>query len=88
MKPRIILVDSKTEKVYITKEELIKMLDDIYQEGFEDGKKSIPTISNPIINPPYTFNTTPVKTIKHEPNDFPHPWEITCGHIGCDAYND
>ena len=57
MKPIIIKVDSEG-KIKITEEELKKIIDDAYNQGFQDGQKQpyvIPNTipSNPLVTPYY-----------------------------------
>lgn len=44
---RIVVIETnKAGKVELTKEELQKMLDDAYNQGYEDGNKSV-TVTSP-----------------------------------------
>jgi len=68
MKPLLIKVD-KDGNLKITIDELQKMIDSAYDSGFEDGKKSAPTITTPTWpQPTYVPTTTP---------DTAKPWWYT-----------
>lgn len=47
MKSKIVFVKTKDDKVDLTKEELEKIIEQAYQEGFNDGVNSTPTITTP-----------------------------------------
>ena len=47
MQSKIVFVKIKDDKVDLTKEELEKIIEQIYQEGFNDGVNSMPTITTP-----------------------------------------
>ena len=64
MKPIIVLVKNKDEKIELTKEELEKIVKDAYDEGYEDGQEASNkgTITYPSYPYPYTPSTpnTPI----------------------------
>ena len=47
MQSKIVFVKIKDNKVDLTKEELEKIIEQAYQEGFNDGVNSMPTITTP-----------------------------------------
>lgn len=48
MKPEIIIMKEKDNKIiFDDKETLIKLLDQFYEAGYQDGKKNSITITNP-----------------------------------------
>ena len=78
MKPLLIKTD-KDGNLKITIDDLQKMIDCAYDSGFEDGKKSAPTITSPTwtqpisvptINPNYYTTGTPWWET--------HKYEVTC----------
>lgn len=54
MKP-IILEKDKDGNVRVTVDEIKKMVEDAYESGYEDGRKSAPIT----VPPPYPYNPTP-----------------------------
>lgn len=58
MKPEIIIMKEKDNKIiFDDKETLIKLLDQFYEAGYQDGKKNNRTITNP--STPNTWNPSP-----------------------------
>lgn len=52
MKP-IILKEDKDGNIKIVPEEIQKMIDDAYQAGFEDGRRSVPITIQPTLIEPW-----------------------------------
>lgn len=70
-------------KIEFTKEELEKLINDVYNEGKSDGRSETrqPIIElPPVIYPPYTFNTTTTPAI------VPNHTEITCSNDSTISY--
>lgn len=60
---RVVVVEkNKDGKIELTKEEVQKMLDDAYNQGYEDGRKTkYETFTYPSLPTWYTYsNTTPL----------------------------
>ena len=57
MKPVVLVVKEKDGKLDITKEELQKMIDEAYEQGYKDGDKRVPIITpiEPDITTPQVF---------------------------------
>lgn len=48
MKSKFVFIEIKNGKVDLTQEQLEKILEQVYQEGFNDGVNSAPTITTPL----------------------------------------
>lgn len=60
---RVIVIEkNKDGKIEFTKEELQKILDDVYSQGYADGSKKYDTITYPSY-PNLTYTTTNGNTI-------------------------
>ena len=57
MKPVVLVVKEKDGKLDITKEELQKMIDEVYEQGYKDGDKKVPIITpiEPDITAPQVY---------------------------------
>ena len=56
MKPKLIIVEKDSfSNLILTKEELQEIIDQVYDEGFEEGKKSNGTLT---VGTPYNINLT------------------------------
>lgn len=99
MKVKVFEIE-KNGKISFTKNELEKLLNEVYDSGYEDGKRAnnywtwtspykwdtitCGTATNATINPTPTLNPN---TIKYEPTY--NPYEITCtkANLGGEAHN-
>lgn len=64
MKPVIIYVKSENERLQLSKEEFEQYLNNAYNQGFEDGKRSSTYLNIPYIDPkpPISFGDGPYYT--------------------------
>lgn len=59
---RVVVVEkNKDGKIELTKDEIQKMLDDAYNQGYADGNKKYETITYP--SPSWTYTVTSGNTI-------------------------
>ena len=84
MKPIVKIIDANEGVIKFSKAELEKLLDDIYNAGYQDGQAASKPINEPSLTNPYGY-PYPVYYGTGTPSYYPNKYEITCNSTGSDT---